>query len=242
MIKLYFLLLFIFYSLSISASELKQRLLITTPWVPPVSLILQQILDEALKHQQMKLQFDWVSGERSLLLVEQGLTDGDCCRIPEVVLKEYTGLIMVPERIFSVRFNAFAKNSSIMINKWEDLNNYSVAAVFGYKIVIQNLQRIKHKNYHIVENHDAAFKMLQLNRVDLVIVGYSGGLNAIYNNQFKDIHVIEPSLANRDLYLMLNRKNQHLIKPLAKTIRQMREDGSIISIQKNIMQAYQHSY
>lgn len=110
---------------------------ITTGFTSPVSDFYNRVLTEADKRSDIiSISFEVIPAERSLILVNQGINDAECCRIPGVVTREYKNLIAINVSFFSARFSAFGKNNSTHIKNFEDLKPFSVGTVEGWKIAV----------------------------------------------------------------------------------------------------------
>ena len=204
---------------------------INTGFTPPVSAIFEQIMIELFRRQSVEVDFHEVSAERSLMLVDGGVDDAECCRIPPVVLKQYHNLLAVPESVFVVRFSAFTTKRDVRIEDWEDLQSHSVGTVTGWKILVNNIQRIQPREYYELNNPAAMFRMLDKGRLEVATLGFLSGMQVIRELGLQDVVVPqEPPLATRELYLMLNRRHADLVPRLAATIRDMKADGTIDAI------------
>lgn len=211
---------------------------VNTGFMPPVSTIFEQILQEAFDRLGRPLDFQEVSAERSLMLVNDGIDDAECCRIPEVVQAEYTNLVAVPESVFEVRFSAFVTNPDVRVEDWNDLKHYSVGTVTGWKILVKNIERIQPKEYFVLDNANAMFRMLDMGRLEVATLGYLSGLKLLQELQLQDVvHAVEPPLATRKLYLMLNKKHAALVPRLNEILAQLKADGSIERIVHRVFKA-----
>lgn len=218
------LLLVLTYSTSIAA----QKIHISTGFTPPVSNFYQSILAELNKRMPgIEISFDALPAERSLLLVDQGINDGDCCRIPDIVLDEYKNLVKVDPSFFSARFSVFSKDHRKTIHKFEDLKPYTVGSVEGWKIAVRNIKRIKPAETYIVTTPEQLFRMLDQDRIDYAVIGYLSGLDTISKLGLKNIHVIEPPLVEKELFLLLNKKHRKLIPQIRDTLIKMKNDGTV---------------
>jgi len=200
----------------------------STGFTPPVSTF----FDTVLKHIDRRLpdiaiSFEVLPAERSLNLSDQGINDGECCRIPTAVMTRYKNLIPINESFMSVRFSAFEKKHNIPIKSFADLKPYTVGTVKGWKLAVNKLKEFKPAETHIVTTPDQLFKMLDQGRIDYGVMGYLSGLKSISNLKLKNIKAIYPPLAEKPLYLMLNKKHKNLIPVFNKVVADMKNDGTI---------------
>lgn len=219
------LLLFVFSILSQPA--ISQPLKINTGFTPPVSKLLQEIMQHTFQRAGLKMVFSEQPAERSIALVARGIDDGECCRIPKAIAKDYPDLVQVPELVYTARFSAFAKRPLPEINGFDSLKPYSVATVSGWKILVNNLQKVKPETLHILDNASSMLQILQLDRIDIATYGYLSGLKTLAELNLEEITVIEPPLASAPLYLFLNKQHAHLVPQLTQAIRDLRADGTL---------------
>ena len=218
-------------SLAAAAPAEPPRLAVNTGFIPPVSTIFERVLAHALDRVGMQLDFQEVSAERSLILVNEGTDDAECCRIPEVVLGQYPNLVAVPESVFEVRFVAFTTNPEIVVERWEDLRPYSVGTVTGWKILVNNIKRVAPQAYFELDDPLAMFKMLEKGRLEVAALGYLSGLKILRELGLGEVvRVLDPPLATRRLYLMLHKRHAALVPQLAQTLAEMKADGTLAAI------------
>ena len=208
---------------------------VNTGFTPPVSTIFEQILQEVFARLGRRLDFQEVSAERSLMLVNDGIDDAECCRIPAVVQREYRDLVAVPESVFEARFSAFVTNADVRVGKWDDLKPYSVGTVTGWKILVNNIGLVEPREYFVLENAEAMFRMLDMGRLEVATLGYLSGLKTLQELQLQDVvQVLEPPLATRKLYLMVNRKHAALVPQLSEILAELKADGTIDRIVRRV--------
>lgn len=209
---------------------------INTGFTPPVSTIFEQILLEAFSRLGKRIDFREVSAERSLILVDQGIDNAECCRIPEVVQREYFNLVTVPESVFEVRFSAFAINQDVRVEKWDDLKPYAVGTVTGWKILVNNIGLVQPREYFVLENAQAMFRMLDMGRLEVAALGYLSGMKVLHELGLGGVvHAVEPPLATRKLYLMLNRKHVDLVPQLNRILLELKADGTVDRIVQRVV-------
>lgn len=204
------------------------RLHITTGFTSPVSDFYSDVLKEADKRlTEISITFEVLPAERSLVLVNQGINDAECCRIPAVVARQYKNLVPVNQSFFSARFSAFKNQNNAVIKTWDDLKPFSVGSVEGWKIAVLKVKEVKPAEVHIVTTPEQLFKMLDHNRIDFGVVGYLSGLKSITDLKLKNITAIEPPLIEKPLFLMLSKKHKSLTPIFNKVFLEMKNDGTI---------------
>ncbi|MDH5600161.1 MAG: transporter substrate-binding domain-containing protein [Gammaproteobacteria bacterium] len=226
-IKPYISIIFLFFIFSFQATA-ETKLHITTGFTPPVSDFYRNILKEVDKRMpELSISFEVLPAERSLILSNQGVNDGECCRIPLIITRQYKNLIPVNHSFFSARFSAFAKKNRKPIEKFSELKPYSVGSVEGWKIAVNKVKEVEPAETHIVTTPEQMFQMLDKDRIDYGIVGYLSGLKSISNLKIKGIRAIDPPLIEKPLYIMLHIKHKNLIPEFNKVILNMKNDGTI---------------
>lgn len=227
-------------SLSIASTlcSAETQLHITTGFTPPVSDFYNSVLKEADKRlPDLSISFEVLPAERSLILSNQGINDGDCCRIPSVVLDEYKNLVAIDVSFFSARFSAFSKNKKTPINSFADLKPFSVGTVEGWKIAVIKVKETRPAQVHILTTPDQLFQMLDKDRLDYGVVGYLSGLESISRLKLDTIHAIEPPLIEKPLYLILHNKHNDLIPVFNQVLNEMENDGTISRLYNELIKS-----
>ena len=211
---------------------------ITTGFTPPVSDFYNMVLKEADKRlPDISISFEVLPAERSLILLNQGVNDGECCRIPSVVANEYKNLVAIDVSFFSARFSAFSKNIKTSVNSFEDLKPFSVGTVAGWKIAVIKLEETRPAEVHILTTPEQLFQMLDQDRLDYGVVGYLSGLESISRFKLSTIHAIEPPLIEKPLYLMLHNKHKNLTPVFNQVLNEMQNDGTISRLYNELIKA-----
>jgi len=212
------------------------KLHITTGFTSPVSDFYSSVLVEADRRMSdVSISFEVLPAERSLVLVDEGVNDAECCRAPEVLIKEYKNLIPIDVSFFSVRFSVFSKNKDISIKNFENLKPYSIGTVKGWKLAVIKLKEVEPAETHVVTTPAQLFKMLDQDRVDYGVVGYLSGLKVISQFKFDSIHAIQPPLIEKPLFLILNKKHKNLIPRFNQVFNEMKTDGTINRIYNELV-------
>jgi len=231
------LIIFAFFLFSLQCvSSANTKIYITTGFTSPVSDFYREVLSEADKRlKNISISFETLPAERSLVLANRGINDGECCRIPTLIINEYNNLVPVNESFFSARFSAFAKQDAIDIKRFEDLKPYSVGTVEGWKIAVKKVKAIKPAQTHIVTTPEQMFHMLDQHRLDYGIMGYLSGLQVITTLNMDNIKAIQPPLVEKPLFLLLHKKHKSLIPKFNKVIKHMKNDGTIDNLYRKLL-------
>ena len=219
-----------------SQAYAETRLYISTGFTSPVSDFFNSILTEADKRiPDISIQFEVLPAERALILANQAINDGECCRIPAVVSKQYKNLLPVDKSFFSARFNVFSKKQTPSIKRFDDLKPFSVGVVKGWKITVIKVKEVNPKELHIVSTPTQMFHMLNHDRLDYGVLGYLSGLKSIEKLRYSDIKAIQPPLIEKPLYLMLHKKHKNLIPVFNEVFQSMEDDGTIDRIYTELL-------
>lgn len=231
----------ILFGLSIIQSNLCQaetKIHITTGFTSPVSDFYNSVLTEADKRlKDISISFEVLPAERSLKLANQGLNDGECCRIPAVTAKEYKNLIPVNESFFAARFSAFAKTEKKDIKSFSELKPYAVGTVEGWKIAVIKIKEVNPAETHIVTTPQQMFNMIEQKRIDYGVVGYLSGLKVISELKLKNIKAINPPLIEKNLYLLLHEKHKDISPQFDKVFSSMKADGTIDKLYNGLIKS-----
>lgn len=213
------------------------KLHFSTGFTSPVPHFFNAVFIEMDKRlPKISISFEALPAERSLSLSEQGINDGDCCRIPAVVMGHYKNFIPVNESFMSVRFSAFEKKHLTTIKSFADMKPYTVGTVKGWKLAVKKLEKFKPAETHIVTTPEQLFKMLDQGRIDYAVMGYLSGLKSISSLKLKNIKAIIPPLAKKPLYLMLHKKHKNLVPRFNRVIVDMKNDGTIKRLYNKLLE------
>lgn len=184
-------------------------------------IITKLIISKAYNLLGIDPKFDHHPWARSLELSSSGDTDAELHRVKNISSK-YKNLLIVNEPVLNVDFVAFGyKKHDIKITNWADLKTYSFAYVRGIKIIESNIQG---DNFYIVKDIKAAFALLNLGRVDLVIDTHLNCLKEIQQSNYKDFEVKSVPLKRIPLYHYVHKKNKDLIPLLELAIKDVKKD------------------
>ena len=170
-----------------------------------------------------------------------GTVDGELHRVYEfhkVSGGKYPNLIRIESKLLSVWLAAFA-NKEIKIKTWNDLKGYKVIYYRGRKNVEKALGKVLPPAHIVsVTNDKEAFNMLAKG-IDYIVISESReGNSAIRNNpEFKNIREIA-KFEETLIYAYINRKHKKLAPKIAKTIEDMKKDGTFTKIIDEVNKSY----
>lgn len=161
--------------------------------------------------------------ERSLVSANDGITDGDILRIVGQVEGRYPNLHAVPETLYDLPMQAFAKRRDLTIRGFDDLKSLRVGFILGWKILEE---RVQARETLRVRGPEVLFPLLAEDKVDTVIYEPITGIAQIRELGLAGIHPVAPPLLTTRQHIVLNRKHAALLEPLAVAIRAIKADGT----------------
>jgi len=180
------------------------------------------ITREAFRRAGVRIKLERLPAERGLLNANTGLEDGDFSRIAGLE-KTYPNLVRVPEKLIDWHFVAFTRKPDLQNASWATLQPLSVGHIKGWKIYEQNLKL--HPQVTTVDTAEQLFTMLDKNRIDVALYARSMGLALLQKMKIQNIHIVEPSLAEREMYIYLNRKHADKAPLIAAALREIKREG-----------------
>lgn len=188
---------------------------------PDRSGFLDAVASEAFRRAGVKLKLVKLPAERALLNVNAGIGDGDLTRIAGIET-QYPNLIRVPEKLIDWTFTAYSKNDSIPA-RWEVMRQRQVGHVKGWKIYEQQLAG----SPHVISVDDAAqlFRLIELDRIEVALYARWLGDALIRHQDIKGVHVLDPPLATREMFIYLHKRHAALAPRLAEALRAIKAEG-----------------
>jgi polar amino acid transport system substrate-binding protein len=190
------------------------------------------VLKEAFHRAGVAIDISQLPAERSLINANDGITDGDFVRIAGLD-SVYPNLLRIPEKIADFEFVGFSRNVSISTPGWKSLQPYDVAIVRGWKILEKNI--VGSRSLVRTKDQRLLFTLLEKNRADIVVYSRFEGYGIISQLGMKGVHVLEPPLAVREMFLYLNRKHQALVPVIANHLKEMKRDGTYAAIKEKTL-------
>ncbi|VAW91607.1 hypothetical protein MNBD_GAMMA22-2776 [hydrothermal vent metagenome] len=195
---------------------------------PPLSTpkqdgFLDELAVKIFKKIGYKLILANLPAERALRSANSGLIDGELIRV-KGMNNIYTNLIQIPESLITLKFVAFAKTKVNLSSGWDALKNKEIAFITGWKIYEKNVPKTasitKTSNYHEL------FTLLQKNRTDLALFSLYSGYYAIDELKINNVKPLVPELAEKKMFMYLNKKYKLIVPKIAKVLAKMKSDGS----------------
>lgn len=210
-----------------SRSDGITQLVLNNPTAEPFTTVkhtglLDIVVGKAFARIGIKLKLVKLPAERGLLNANQGIDDGDLSRIAGIE-KAFPNLVRVPEKIFDMDFVAFSRFNLVKQANWTTLKPFSVGYITGWKIFDQNL--LPGTEITTAESPVQLMNMLELNRIQFALYSRWMGLAMLKRLHYRDIHVVEPALAQLPMYIYLNKRYRALLQPLSQALRDIKHEG-----------------
>lgn len=204
------------------------KLSLTSCALPPLAAshgnpgFIEELARIAFKRAGVDVDVTSVPTERSLINVNAGLDDGDIFHVAGLE-QHYPNLMRIPEKVLDFEFVAYSTRDDIQIRNWADLKPYSVAYVTGWKTFDRNVTDVMQVTK--VPSVRELLPLLDNGRADVVLLGRWQGDLAVRAGGYK-ARRFEPSLAQHEMFMYLNRKHAELVPKVAAALVAMKTDGT----------------
>lgn len=177
---------------------------------------------EAFRRAGLKLKLIRLPAERALLNANAGIDDGEVSRIAGME-KAYPNLIPVPEKLVDHHFVAFTRNAKLKHATWDSVAPFSIGYIRGYKIIESNLR--PETKTTTANDAEQLLTMLDKGRVDIAIYRRWEGIALAEKLGIENIHIIEPSLAEKEIFIYLHKRHADKVPKIAAALREIRREG-----------------
>jgi len=201
----------------------------------PYEAFFFRLLEEVCSRNKIVLEHNTPPVGRSLILVNEGVDDGDGPRIAGLS-SAYPNLVCVPEPFGEFCFGAFARSQNLQIDGWAGLADLNVAYIHGWKIFDNQVKTAR--SITQVKNKAILFRLLDAGRTDVVLITKLAGYAEIQKLGLKGIIFIEPPLAVVPNFLYLNKRHKDLAPELARTLRELKKDGTYDRLYREMISPY----
>lgn len=218
---------FLFAGIVLGSKE-NQYLTINTSLIPPYTTsegtgFEDLLATEVYKRIGYDINIIYTPSARALSNINSGIDDGCMSRV-EGLEKLYPNMIHMDEHAVEWKFVAFTKRNDIQINSWQELKDYNVAYINGWKIFELNVKH--YKTLKRVRDPNQLYKMLESGRADVVLHALRPGKWTINSLGLSGIRASTPSLAVRKKYFYLNKKHEKLLKLANQALIEIKHDGT----------------
>jgi len=192
------------------------------------------VLKEAYKRAGIKMKVDRLPGVRSITEANSGDSDGEVVRLQRV-LSRYKNLRMVPEFIVLADASIASKNQNIKVTGWDTVKKYSAATVRGYRSIER---RLKGQEHVLASNVKSALKLVELDRVEIIVLSKFDILRGLKATGYNDIKIIEPPISRVKLFHMVHKNHEALVPKILAVLKAMKSDGSHERIVDRFLASY----
>lgn len=161
--------------------------------------------------------------KRSLVMSNSGEFDGEVQRVDNIS-RQYPNLIKIPEPILFLESSVFVKDPNIRIENRTDLIPYLIGIPIGIRYLDEYT---KGTNRIFIKDLKQLFHLLDMGRIDVVIIATNYGKSFLSRNNQLKIRMLEPPVIRIPLYHYLHRKHQYLIPSITEAIRLIKDDGTV---------------
>lgn len=198
-----------------------------------------ELLREALKRVGYKIIIQRLPAERGLRNANAGLIDGEMTRVKGIE-KLYPNLVRIPEKIMDWEFCVFSRKTIPMKAGWESLVNKEVAFITGWKILEKNVPASA--SVTRTRSSEQLFTLLKINRTDFIIYERWGGNRTVLNMKLSKVRMLKPCLVTREMYSYIHKKHKLLVPLIARSLREMKKDGSYSKLAKKHLKRLNRSH
>jgi polar amino acid transport system substrate-binding protein len=198
---------------------------------------LDVVATEAFRRVGVELRLIKLPAERGLLNANAGIEDGDLTRIAGLETR-YPNLVRVPEKLADWEFAAFSKDATIPAT-WEAIRQRAVGHVKGWKIYEQAVAGAERVT--TTDDPEQLFRLLDLGRIEVALYERWLGLALAQRLGIKNVRLLSPPLARREMFVYLNRSHAALAPQLAQALRELKRAGYYDRVYREKLKPYREA-
>lgn len=204
-----------------SSVVFSQTLTFSTVQSAAIIRVNEAVLAEAYRRLGIIIQVRNYPAARALIESNSGKVDGELYRMAGIS-NRFHNLIMVPTPISSIEWMVFTRDQDLKVNGWASIASFNVAVERGILYVEQQTIGMKRE---LVNDNLQMMKMLELDRVQLVVDTRLDGASVLRGLKNHSIRMLEPPLAKIDLHHYLHKRHQALVPKLDAILKQLQREG-----------------
>lgn len=189
-------------------------------------------VEKAYSKLGIDVEFIEYPGKRALVQSTKGAVDAELSRVFEIGV-ENPSLVRVPTPIFWFDATVFAKKNDLNINGWKSLRNLKVGIMRGMRFA--ELGTKDFPTVVAVENPRNLFKLLEADRLEVVVFSDLNGAYFIHKGRHNKIYPLAPSLQRIDSYHYVHEKHRDLVPKLDEQFKKMKMSGELDSMRKEFL-------
>lgn len=216
-------------------SAMAQNIVIESMYKPPISTtdgtgLIDLVTKERFNRIGVKVEIHLVPSARALEQANSGVYDGDIMRVGGASEK-FPNLIQIPGTVYTFDFVAFTKDLEegaldVEGEGCESLKPYKVAVPSGWVETTNHVSEDNTTALERVTSPPKLFMTLQRRKSDLIIYERLMGYQLIKELELKGIHVLEPPLSSKEMFLYIHKKHEALVPQLVEALEAMKADGT----------------
>ena len=182
------------------------------------------LLKQAYKKLGINMELTRLPASRALIEANSGeLIDGELIRTAGLT-KQYSNLVQISVKIATFKISVFSKKIDFHVNGWGSLKPYEVSFKRGFKGMEKHADGLNVKR---APSSEAALKMLDMDRTDIVVVPYLDGLTIRKKVNLPQLKILEPPLEQIPLYHYIHKNHKELIPRITQVLKAMEQNGEI---------------
>jgi len=190
-----------------------------------------RVMIEAYKRIGVEIEILPLPAKRTLFVSNSGELDGELFRL-EGVNKKWPNLIPVPIPINFMEGVVITKGPTFKVDDWESLRPYKIGIRRGIRFTDDGTLDMSRL---FADSNDQLFKMLKHDRVDLIVVTRSNGLQALKFLDFPDFKILEPPVEIYPLFHYLHIKHKEMIPKVEVVLQGMQQEGLFLKIRNQVL-------
>lgn len=208
--------------------------------------IIKPILTEAFRRIGYQFEVEHYPASRSIILANQGQTDGDLNRVSNLVTttqEKFTNLVRVEPAIMLAKTAIFT-DKTVTSCTARTMKNQAIAYKRGRRATAKELASEVYDFSEIapVSTDLQAFQMLAKGRVDYVQAGLQVGLRMIkvlgINDRFAPCFIREPKIIHSYIHI----KHKQLLPSLEQALNNMKAEGVFDTLVQQATEKYFTNY
>ncbi len=196
--------------------------------------LITHIVEKAYSKLGISVEFIEYPGKRALSESAKGAVDAELSRIFEVG-EEHPTLIRIPTPIFWFNAIVFAKNKDLKIENWNSIRELKVGIIRGMRF--SEIGTRDFPSVVAIENPLNLYKLLEADRVQVVVFSDLNGAYYLHQGHFKNIHALSPSLQRIESYHYVHEKHRDLVPRLDAEFKRMKASGELESMRQEFAQS-----
>ncbi|MCG8618172.1 MAG: hypothetical protein MI802_18315 [Desulfobacterales bacterium] len=183
-----------------------------------------ELLKKAYRRIGVEMTLARLPANRALIEANTGvLAEGELIRIGGLTRK-FPNLIQVPVMIADFKISVFSKNIDFKVDGWQSLKPYHIAFKRGFKGMEKHAGNL---NVTRVQSSETAMEILDLERVDIIVLPFLDGLVLRKKLNLPGIKILEPPLEQVQLYHYVHNSRKDTADKLGSVLKEMDAAGDI---------------